>query len=498
MEGSEVATPISGSREEFVTPEHSRLKRLSLLPAPERRRLVEAHAKRVGLTLDEAVVALLRDWRFVARPKQLAPAGGWTFWLVRAGRGFGKTLSGAQWAKEKALAHADCRFALVAPTLADVRVTMVEGETGLLSVLDDDDLRGGSRDTAWNRTTCELFLSNGAYMKGFSSETPNRLRGPQHHYAWGEEVSSWEDAKKGDALETTFSNLKLGLRLGDYPQCVLTSTPKANKLTREIVALGRPVVAEVVGSSYENRDNLSEVWWETVVRPYEGTRLGRQEIEAELLEDVEGALWRQAQLDELRVPAAPDMERIVVAVDPNLVSDEAANDAGVIVVGRGSRDQFGYVLADDTITHGGPRAWARAAVDSYHRWGADRIVAEKNAGGEMVELTIHAVDDGVPVKLVSASRGKRTRAEPVAALYEGDEDLGNPPRVRHVGTFPELEEQMTTWAPGAESPDRMDALVWGLTELMLGPSRRMRSSVPKGRIPGADERHVLGGLPGVR
>jgi len=468
--------------------ELSRLKRLALLPPEQRRAIVERGARRAGLTVDEFVAERRRDWHFIARPKQLPPPGPWMFWFIRAGRGFGKTLSGAQWTREFVLGLPDCRFALVAPTLQDVRSTMVEGETGLLSVLDQEDLRGGSRATAWNRGAVELSLENGAYLKGFSSETPNRLRGPQHHGGWLEEVSSFEDANAGDALETTFSNFKLGLRLGDHPRSVLTSTPKANRLTRDIVAIDEPALAMVTGSSYENRDNLTEVWWETVVTPYEGTRLGRQEIEAELLEDVEGALWTMAQLDSLRVPGAPELERIVVAVDPNLVSDEAANDAGVVVVGRGHRDQFGYVLEDRTITRGGPRAWARAAVEAYHEHRADRIVAEKNAGGEMVELTIHTVDPDVPVKLVSASRGKRVRAEPVASLYEGDPEKGNPARVRHVGTFPELEEQMTTWRPGEESPDRMDALVWGLTELMLGARRTMKSHVPRGRIPTAEER----------
>lgn len=472
-----------------VGAEFSRLKQLALRPPAERRRLVARYAKEAGLTEEEWLAAAFCDWRFVARPKQLPPPGDWTFWVIRAGRGFGKTRSGAEWTKGKVLGHPNCRFALVAPTLSDVRITMVEGETGLLSVLDDADLRGGARDTAWNRGSCELYLANGAYLKGFSSETPNRLRGPQHHYAWLEEYSSFEDAGVGDALETTFSNVKLGLRLGERPQAVLTSTPKANKLTKAVLGIGAPVLVLTAGSSYENRDNLSEVWWQTVVLPYEGTRLGRQEIHAEVLDDVEGALWHSGQLDALRVREAPALSRIVVAVDPNMTSGEAANDAGIIVAGHSPGSplrRHGYVLDDRTSMRGGPRAWARAAVDAYHDWKADRIVAEKNAGGEMVELTIHTVDPTVPVKLVTASRGKRTRAEPVAALYEGDEEAGNPPRCHHVGSYPELEEQMTTWTPEAESPDRMDALVWALSELMLAPDRGLATSVPKGRIPAAN------------
>jgi phage terminase large subunit-like protein len=198
---------VSAAELEVPAPEYSRLKLLSLLPPDERRAIVAVAAKRARLSPDEWVASMLRDWRFVARPKQLAPPGEWSFWLIRAGRGFGKTLSGAQWTKGKALDYPGSRIALVAPTLGDVRGTMVEGETGLLSILDDADLRGGSRDTAWNRGANELYLANKTYFKGFTSEKPDRLRGPQHHFAWGEEVSSWEDAKQGDALETTFSNL---------------------------------------------------------------------------------------------------------------------------------------------------------------------------------------------------------------------------------------------------------------------------------------------------
>ncbi len=469
-----------------MTGDLSRLKRLALLPPAERQARVERYAKAAGLEAKEWAAIARADWRFYGRPKQLAPEGDWTYWVIRAGRGFGKTLSGAQWSRDECLRE-PIRFALVAPTLADVRGTMVEGETGLLSILHDDDLRGGGRDTAWNRGACELYLANGTFLKGFSSETPNRLRGPQHHKGWLEEFSSFEDAQAGDALESTFSNFKLGLRLGANPQAVLTSTPKANKLTRDVLAIGEPALVVTAGSSYENRDNLSEVWWKTVIAPYEGTRLARQEILAEVLDDVEGALWTLGQIEALRVREHPPLHRIVVAVDPNMVSDAAANDAGVIVCGTGAgshASKHGYVLADRTITRGGPRAWARAAVDAYHEFSADRIVAEKNAGGEMVEMTIRTVDETVPVKLVTASRGKRTRAEPVAALYEGDEEAGNPPRVHHVGIYPELEEQMTTWTPEAESPDRMDALVWGLFELMLGPGREVTAHAPRGRIPG--------------
>ncbi len=465
----------------------SPLERLAAMPLKERERLIAAEAKRQGVTVARLKASLIRSWRFTGRPKQQVVDGDWMFHLFLAGRGWGKTVSGTNWAKDKGLARR-VRFGVIAPTLGDVRSVCFEGETGLLSVIPTAALLGQSRSVAWNKSLLELTLANGTIYKGFSSEEPNRLRGPQHHYVWGEEVSSWQDAAKGDATDTTFSNMKLGLRLGAHPQAVLTSTPKANKLTKELVALAQTGTLEIVkGSSYENRSNLSEAWWEAVVAPLEGTRTGKQEILAELLDDVEGALWSLSVIDALRVLEAPDLQRVVVAVDPNASSGEASNSAGIVVVGlapnRGDGFHHGYVLADRTITRGGPRAWAQAAVDAYHDFEADRIVAEKNNGGEMVEVMLKTVDPSVPVRLVSASKGKRTRAEPIAALYEGSDTV--PGRVHHVGAFPALEEEQTTWTPESESPDRMDALVWGLSELMLKPPPQpTRSYQPsKGRLP---------------
>lgn len=455
-----------------------------MLTPEQQETLLAQLAADAGVTVAVLKRYLATDWRICGRPKQQPPPGFWTYWFLLAGRGFGKTLSAAQWARKVAKENPGARIALIAPTLADGRDTQVEGETGLLSILEPDELRGGNRSSAWNRSLLELYMENGSRFKIFSSEEPDRLRGPQHHFAWCEEVSAWKDAHLGDAMGSTWSNAKLGCRLGDYPQFVLTSTPRPNKLTKSLVKMEPPRMVVVTGSSYENRDNLSEAWWREVIEPYEGTRTGRQEIYAEILEDVEGALWKKVQLEELRMPhgSQPDLERIVVAVDPNASSGEAANNAGIIVVGRG-RDRKGYVLADLTTTSGGPRAWAQAAVNAYETWHADRIVAESNNGGEMVKLTIRTVDDAVPVKLVNASRGKRTRAEPIASLYEGNE-----PRVHHVGVFDELEEEMTTWTPDADSPDRMDALVWGLHELMLRPRGGGTMYVPKGRIPGVAPR----------
>jgi phage terminase large subunit-like protein len=454
--------------------------------APEQQRATVGQvAVEYGLSVEDAAKLILTTWAWKARPKQLPPPPPWVFWWLMAGRGFGKTISGAEWAREKGLRKHRRRIAVIAPTLGDARATCFEGETGLLSVLKPEELMGGNEGIAWNKSLLELRLANGTLYKGFSSEEPDRLRGPQHHYAWCEEISSWKDAKHGAAVgsqfNTTWSNMTLGLRLGDEPSAVLTSTPKANKLTRDLVALAkeRPAYRVVRGSSYENRANLSEVWWQEVVAPLEGTRTGRQEILAELLEDVEGALWTRAAIDAVRIamptgwqkdPALREewgskMTKIIVGVDPNTTSGEAADAAGIIVAGLGF-DRLGYVLDDRTQVRGGPKAWAAAAVDAYHDWDADKIIAEVNNGGEMVGITIQLYDRAVPVELVTASRGKRTRAEPLASLYVTDEEHEKEAVIRHVGAFPELEDEQTTWTPEQESPNRMDALVWAFAPIL--------------------------------
>jgi phage terminase large subunit-like protein len=423
-----------------------------------------------------------------------------------AGRGFGKTLSAAEWVLERGR-EKKCRIAVIAPTLGDVRSICFEGETGLLAITKIEDLMGGTRSTAWNKSLFELTLANGTLIKGYSSEEPDRLRGPQHHFAWLEEASSFKDARLGDAMNTTWSNMTLGLRLGERPQAVITSTPKANKLTRHLVAL--PTVTVVKGSSYENRENLTEVWWRTIIEPLVGTRTGRQEIDAELLEDVEGALWTRSMIDSSRVTILPGtnvqaypgwqsdpdlrdavgarMRRIVVGLDPNTTSGESADAAGIVVAGQGE-DNEGYVLDDRTVVKGGPSVWRAVAVDAYHDWSADKIIGEANNGGEMVDLVIKGFDKTVPVELVHASRGKRTRAEPVAALYVTDELHSKQATVHHVGTFPDLEDEQATWTPADESPNRMDAAVWALTKLRIWqPPASAGISVPQGDIPGLVE-----------
>lgn len=380
------------------------------------------------------------------RINQRTPPGDWYAWLILAGRGWGKTRTGAEDQAHFALSQPGSRLAVVAPTYADARDTCVEGESGLLSVIPPPCVRD------WNRSLGELVLANGSRFKLFSADEPERLRGPQHHRAWCDELAAWKHPE-------AFDQLLFGLRLGERPRVVVTTTPKPVRLIREL--LQRRDVHVTRGSTFENAANLAPAALAQLRERYEGTRLGRQELYAEVLDDVPGALWTRTPLDALRVQQAPDLLRVVVGIDPAVTSGESADETGIVVAGRGV-DGHAYVLADLSCRLS-PNGWAKRAVTAYHERQADRIVAEVNNGGEMVELTIRTVDPTVSYKAVHASRGKRTRAEPVAALYEQG-------KVHHVGGLPDLEDQMCTYVPDAYdgSPDRVDALVWALTELMLG------------------------------
>lgn len=424
-----------------------------------------------------------------ARANQVHPAGDWLVWLMLAGRGFGKTRAGAEEAKDgyeqSLLRLRDARWALVAETFADGRDTMIEGESGLLSILPPSALRGGNVSDAWNRSLGELYLSNGSKAKIYSSETPGKLRGPQHHGAWGDEPAKWKDAHKGDGEDTTWSNLLLGLRLGPDPRCVLTTTPKRVRLlvgTKERPGLLKQDTTHVTrGSTYDNLKNLAATFRKQILSKYEGTRLGRQELLAEVLEDVEGALWSLALIEDKRVLDRPfdtmfrHFTRTVTAVDPAVTSEEDSDDTGIVAAARtdshwcpvcGPVTQAHAFVLGDWTCHVSPDAWARRAVDVHDQVEGDRVVGEVNNGGDLVELTLRTVDPAVPYKKVHASKGKRVRAEPVAALYEQG-------RVHHLGTFPELEDEMTTWTQDAAvSPNRLDALVWALTDLMLGEERK--------------------------
>lgn len=398
--------------------------------------------------------ALENSWPAVARPNQLRPPGDWwQIWLLLAGRGFGKTRTLAEWVCEQAASGQASRIALVAATAADARDVLVEGESGILAVA-----------PPWCRPIYEpskrrLTWPNGVIATTFSAEEPDRLRGPQHDAAVCDELASWSHPETWDMLQ-------FGLRLGRKPRCLIATTPRPTKLLRELLAREGHDVVVTRGSSYDNKANLAPAFFAQIVKKYEGTRLGRQELNAELLEDTPGALWSQGLIDGTRISAAPELTRIVVAIDPAATSGEDADETGVVVVGQ-DKDGQGYVLADCSGRYT-PIEWARIAISAYRTHHADRIVAERNNGGDMVEATLRMVDQNVPVTTVWASRGKVTRAEPISALYEQG-------RMHHVGTFPQLEDQLTNFTSDFDreaagySPDRLDAMVWAATELLVEP-----------------------------
>jgi phage terminase large subunit-like protein len=391
-------------------------------------------------------------WRDIARPAQTAPDGQWTVWLYVGGRGAGKTRAGAEWVHEQVQAGAR-RIALVGPTAGDVRDVMVEGESGILNC-------GPVRPT-YEPSKRRVTWPNGAIATTYSADEPDRLRGPQHDAAWADEIAAWRYPAAWDMM-------MLGLRLGTDPRVVATTTPKPVKLVRDL--LGTAVVTR--STTYDNLDNLAPTFREQILARYEGTRLGRQELLAELLEDVPGALWTRDLIERSRGDAPERMPRIVVAIDPAVTSGEQSDATGIIVVG--ADQNTGWVLEDLSGRYP-PEQWANLAVDAYRRWDADRIVAEANNGGDLVASVLRAVDRNVPVRLVRASRGKRARAEPVSALYEQG-------RIIHCGTFPELEDELCVWTPDtAESPDRLDAMVWGLTDLMLTKSKQATAVYSAGR-----------------
>jgi phage terminase large subunit-like protein len=391
--------------------------------------------------------ALERDWPAFRRAKQMRPRGRWQIWVLLAGRGFGKTRAGAEWVRLMVEGEGVERIALVAPTQADARNVMVEGESGILAV--SHKLFRPLYEPSKRR----LVWPNGARATLYSADEPDRLRGPQHEAAWCDEVGAWR-------YDEAWTNLLLGLRLGPHPRCIVTTTPRTTRLMRGLVSDATVPVDR--GATRENAF-LPPSFLNEMDRQFKGTRLGRQELEAELLEEVANALWKRAMFERegMRVDAPPALVRIVVAIDPAASADEDADETGIVVAGV-SRAEEGYVLADLSGRFSPPQ-WAARALDAYRDFRADRIVAEVNFGGDMVEAVLRALDPTAAFKPVHAARGKVARAEPVAALYERG-------LVHHVGPFPALEDQLCEYAgPGrGPSPDRLDALVWALTELMLG------------------------------
>lgn len=400
------------------------------------------------------------QWLLTARREQLPPAGDWDYWLLQAGRGFGKTRSGAEEVAWRMTDRPGIRVAIVAPTYADARDTCVEGESGLLRCLAHEAIDD------WKRSLGELILNNGSRAKLFAAEEPDRLRGPQHHLGWAEELSSWR-------YPDAWDQLLFGLRLGDHPQVIVTTTPKPNPLTRRLITDPRTAITR--GSTFDNAANLAASALQTLRAKYEGTRLGRQELYAELLDDVPGALWSRATIEKARWDAQrspPIFSRIVIGVDPSGSDGETGDSQGIIAAGV-DRAGHGYVLEDGTM-RGSPDEWAKRVARMFDDYEADAIIAERNFGGEMVRKVIQSQRRNLPVKLVTASRGKVVRAEPIAALYEQG-------KVTHMKPMPELEDQMVNMTGdgfvGMGSPDRVDALVWALSDLMLSGSDARKVTV---------------------
>lgn len=375
----------------------------------------------------------------------------WNTWLFLAGRGAGKTRTAAEWLAWKAISNPNTRWAIVAPTHADARDTCVEGESGILNILKEF---GVLKD--YNRSISEIFLTNRSRIKLFSGEEPDRLRGPQFHGGWFDELAAF---KRPDAWD----QYQFGARLGQHPQTIVTTTPRPTKLIKDLV--DRKGVHVVRGSTFDNAKNLAPSALAELKLRYENTRLGRQELYGEILDTVEGALWTREMIERARVTDIPPLIRIVVAIDPAVTNNADSDETGIVAAGITSDNHY-YVLSDKSLK-ASPDAWARQAVNLYHDLGADKIIAETNNGGDMVTLLIKQVDHSAPVKKVTATRGKQLRAEPISSLYEQG-------RVHHHGYFAELETQMCEWTPiSNESPDRLDALVWAITELNSGSSSMM-------------------------
>ena len=397
---------------------------------------------------EKATVNLYTEWLKTARNKQLEPSGEHSIWLVLAGRGWGKTRTGAQDIALYALRNPNTICAVVAPTHGDLRRVCFGGPSGLLSIIPNECFEETKGSKGYASSISEIRLHNGSKIMGYAAIDPDRLRGPQFHRAWCDELAAWR-------YPEAFDQLMFGLRLGESPKCLITTTPKPTKIIKELVT--RDDVSVTRGSTFENVDNLAKTAIENLKLRYEGTTLGRQELYAEIVENIEGALWQMSLIEDTRINQHPDLRRIVVAIDPAVTSNENSDETGIIVAGVDGNNNY-YIL-DDVSGNMSPDSWAKKAVQCYHNWEADRIVAEVNNGGDLVERIIRMNDTNIPYTAVRASRGKLVRAEPIAALYEQH-------RVHHVGNFPELENQMVSYVGEKQSsPDRMDAMVWALSHL---------------------------------
>ena len=414
------------------------------------------------IRMEELGIADLKDldemWRFWARPNQVEPTaendrcgcrGKWLNWVVLAGRGWGKSRTGAEWVHEKVNDGTYGLFHLVGATSNDVRKIMIEGPSGIIATAKK------SNPVRFSPTRFRLDWANGAHALVFSADEPERLRGVQAEAAWADELAAWR-------YEEAWQQLQLGLRLGVFPRSIVTTTPRPTPLVRRLVLDPKNHVTK--GTTYENIGNLADTFINEITQIYEGTRFGRQELYAEILDDLESALWNRDLIERQRIKKADaptKWKRIVVGVDPSLTFGESSDETGIIVAGLDHQDRA-FVL-EDASGKFSPEGWARKVVSVYRYWQADKIVAEKNQGGDLVERNILVEDPSVPVKLVSATRSKITRAEPISTAYERG-------RVWHIGMFETLEQQMCNYEAGSvRSPDRLDALVWAMTELIGGP-----------------------------
>lgn len=400
-----------------------------------------------------------QDWFMQARLEQLPPAWDWFIWLLMAGRGFGKNWAGANWLLSHHMCHSAKNSGIVAATASDLRRYCLEGPSGILQ------LAPNHFRPSLITSKSKLVWPDGAETLLFTSEEPERLRGPNLDKAWCDEMGSW------GKLDMTWDMLMMCMRFGT-PQVMVTTTPRPRKILRDLLLRRDKDVAVTGGSTLDNQENLAQMFVQEVIKQYSGTKLERQEIYGELLDEFEGALWNHGILDACRVTEHPELVRVGVGVDPAVSSVEGADLTGIVVAGTAA-NKHGYVLGDHSL-RASPETWAAKAIGLYHQFNADFIVAEKNQGGEMVESTIRAVDPNVNVRLVHAAKGKVARAEPIAAFYEQN-------RIHHVGTLAELEDEMCLFLPGetntqqlkanSKSPDRADALVWIMTWLMDGANR---------------------------
>lgn len=418
----------------------SPLEQFKKLSPEKRERFVESFS-------EQELETLLHSWEWEARPEQLEPQGDWFCWLVLAGRGWGKSRTAAEWIVDQVKQGKATRIALIGRTAADVRDIQIEGQSGILAVA-----RVRGVKAHYEPSKRRITFENGSIATAYSAEEPNLLRGPEHDCGWLDEAASWSTPRNSE--NDAYANFIMGLRLGEKPRFIVTTTPRPTKLIKDLVNDTSTTITK--GSTYDNRANLSPTFLEEVERRYKDTRLGRQEIEGEVLDDIEGALWQYETIENTRVKSHPDLQRVVVAIDPAVSTNYNSDYTAITVAALGVDGEF-YVLQSEQLKLS-PAAWANRALTLYDEFEADKIIAEKNNGGDMVLSTIRTVRATAPVEAIHASRGKQTRAEPIAALYEQG-------KVHHTRVFKDLEDQLITFPVATEHDDLVDSLVYAISEL---------------------------------